>query len=97
MPYVIYIGAKLQKKNVSRRFSDQLPPNYRTLCPINHKYLAKIQPLMKSIKFLIVIALLVAFNTAVACTNILIIKDTSADGSTMISYCADSLIHFNPL
>ena len=52
---------------------------------------------MKSIKFLIVIALLAAFNTAVACTNILIIKDTSADGSTMISYCADSLIHFNPL
>ena len=52
---------------------------------------------MKSIKTLILIALLAAFNVAQACTNFLITKGASADGSTMISYCADSHIRYGEL
>ena len=44
-----------------------------------------------------VIALLVAFNTAQACTNFLITKGATVDGSNFISYCADSHIRYGEL
>ena len=52
---------------------------------------------MKTIKHLILIALLAAFNTAEACTNFLITKGASVDGSNFISYCADSHIRYGEL
>ena len=44
---------------------------------------------MKTIKHLILIALFAAFDKAQACTNFLITKGASVDGSNFISYCAD--------
>ena len=52
---------------------------------------------MNTIKSLLLIALLAAFNAAQACTNFLITKGASVDGSTMISYCADSHIRYGEL
>ena len=52
---------------------------------------------MKTIKHLILIALLAAFNSAQACTNFLITKGASTDGSNFISYCADSHIRYGEL
>ena len=52
---------------------------------------------MKSIKHLILIVLLVAFGQSQACTNFLITKGASADGSNFISYCADSHIRYGEL
>jgi len=45
---------------------------------------------MKKILFLLTMAILVASPHAQACTNILVTKGASKDGSTMISYSADS-------
>ena len=52
---------------------------------------------MKSIKHFILIVLLVAFGQSQACTNFLITKGASADGSNFISYCADSHIRYGEL
>ena len=52
---------------------------------------------MKSIRNLLLLVLLIGFNTSQACTNFLITKGASADGSTMISYCADSHIRYGEL
>ena len=52
---------------------------------------------MKNIKYLIVMLLLGASMTSYACTNFLITKGASADGSTFISYCADSHIRYGEL
>ena len=49
------------------------------------------------IKHLFLIALLATFNTAEACTNFLITKGASVDGSNFISYCADSHISYGEL
>ena len=52
-------------------------------------------------KLLTLGVLLAAWTTAFACTNFLVGKDASADGSTIISYAADSYslygyLHFSP-
>ena len=52
---------------------------------------------MRLFRTLLAMALLAAFNEAYACTNFLITKGASADGSTMISYCADSHIRYGEL
>ena len=52
---------------------------------------------MKSIKTLLIFALLVAFGKSQACTNFLITKGASVDGSNFISYCADSHIRYGEL
>ena len=52
---------------------------------------------MHKISSLLLIALLAAFNAAQACTNFLITKGASADGSNFISYCADSHIRYGEL
>ena len=52
---------------------------------------------MKTIKHLILIAMLVAFGKSQACTNFLITKGASVDGSNFISYCADSHIRYGEL
>ena len=52
---------------------------------------------MKTIKSLFLLALLAGFNAAQACTNFLITKGATVDGSTMISYCADSHIRYGEL
>ena len=52
---------------------------------------------MKSLRHIILIILLVAFCTAEACTNFLITKGASVDGSNFISYCADSHIRYGEL
>ena len=46
-------------------------------------------------------ALLAAWTTVLACTNFLVGKDASVDGSTIVSYAADSYsfygyLHFSP-
>ena len=51
-------------------------------------------------KFLVMIALVLPL-TVLACTNFLVGKEASADGSTIISYAADSygmfgFLHFSP-
>ncbi len=60
---------------------------------------------MKQIRFIAAALLLLTFNfhfsTLQACTNFLVGKDASVDGSTMISYAADSygmfgFLHFAP-
>ena len=52
---------------------------------------------MKTIKHLILIVLLAAFGQSQACTNFLITKGASVDGSCFISYCADSHIRYGEL
>ena len=52
---------------------------------------------MKSIKTLLIFVLLVAFGKSQACTNFLITKGASVDGSNFISYCADSHIRYGEL
>ena len=60
---------------------------------------------MKQLRLLAALLLLLTFNfqlsTISACTNFLVGKDASVDGSTMISYAADSygmygFLHFSP-
>ncbi len=53
--------------------------------------------IVKHIKPLTLIALLAAFNAAQACTNFLITKGATVDGSNFISYCADSHIRYGEL
>ena len=52
---------------------------------------------MKKLQYLFLVALFAVFNTAQACTNFLITKGASVDGSTFISYCADSHIRYGEL
>ncbi len=52
---------------------------------------------MKNIKTLLFFVLLVAFGQSQACTNFLITKGASVDGSNFISYCADSHIRYGEL
>ena len=52
---------------------------------------------MKKLQYLFLVALFVVFNTAQACTNFLITKGASVDGSTFISYCAGSHIRYGEL
>ena len=52
-------------------------------------------------KFYLIFALCSAWVTGMACTNFLVGKDASVDGSTMISYAADSyalygFLHYSP-
>ena len=51
----------------------------------------------KALKPLLVSLLLLAGINAFACTNFLITKGASVDGSTFISYCADSHIRYGEL
>ena len=51
--------------------------------------------MMKNV--LSLIALVMAFNVSNACTNYLVTKGASADGSTMISYAADSHVLYGEL
>ena len=48
-------------------------------------------------RFIPIIMLLALFHESQACTNFLITKGASVDGSTMISYCADSHIRYGEL
>lgn len=50
--------------------------------------------ILKTVLFLLIIA---AVNQSFACTNYLVTKGASADGSTMISYAADSHIRYGEL
>ena len=52
---------------------------------------------MKSIKTALLIALLAIIGKTHACTNFLITKGASVDGSNFISYCADSHIRYGEL
>ena len=52
---------------------------------------------MKSLKTLLLVITLAVFNNSQACTNFLITKGASVDGSTFISYCADSHIRYGEL
>jgi dipeptidase len=53
---------------------------------------------LKSIGFLtLIVGFVMATNPAKACTNVLVTKTASADGSTMISYAADSHVLFGEL
>ncbi len=52
---------------------------------------------MKKLQYLFLVALFAVFNAAQACTNFLITKGASVDGSTFISYCADSHIRYGEL
>lgn len=55
---------------------------------------------MKNFKWIVagfIFALALTINSANACTNFLITKGASADGSTMISYAADSHVLFGEL
>ena len=52
---------------------------------------------MNKIKTLLILALVCAFNAAQACTNFLITKGATVDGSNFISYCADSHIRYGEL
>ena len=52
---------------------------------------------MKTIKTLLIALLLLSFGQSQACTNFLITKGASVDGSTFISYCADSHIRYGEL
>ena len=52
-------------------------------------------------KFYLILALCSAWGAGLACTNFLVGKDASVDGSTMISYAADSysfygFLHYSP-
>ena len=48
-------------------------------------------------KIIFTATILLAFNTANACTNFLVGKGASTDGSTFISYSADSYFLFGAL
>ena len=52
---------------------------------------------MKSCKTLLFVLFLVLFGKSQACTNFLITKGASVDGSNFISYCADSHIRYGEL
>ena len=52
---------------------------------------------MNAIKTLFLLPLLAFFNTALACTNFMITKGATVDGSNFISYCADSHIRYGEL
>ncbi len=52
---------------------------------------------MKKLQYIILVSLIAAFNLAQACTNFLITKGASIDGSNFISYCADSHIRYGEL
>ena len=52
---------------------------------------------MKSVKTLLIALLFLLFGKTQACTNFLITKGASVDGSTFISYCADSHIRYGEL
>ena len=52
---------------------------------------------MKSIKYLITLVLLSAFHLSNACTNFLVTKGATVDGSNFITYCADSHIRYGEL
>ena len=52
---------------------------------------------MKDSRLFLLLVLLIAFKSAWACTNFLITKGASVDGSTFISYCADSHIRYGEL
>lgn len=52
---------------------------------------------MKKIIILTVVGFLLGLNTANACTNFLITKGASVDGSTMVSYAADSHVLYGEL
>ena len=52
---------------------------------------------MKTIKTLLIALLLLSLGQSQACTNFLITKGASVDGSTFISYCADSHIRYGEL
>ena len=52
---------------------------------------------MKSYKSLLFILLLIPFGKSQACTNFLITRGASVDGSNFISYCADSHIRYGEL
>ena len=52
---------------------------------------------MKKLQYLLLISFLAAFNAAQACTNFLITKGATVDGSNFISYCADSHIRYGEL
>jgi len=63
----------------------------------HHSHRNKQRTDMKTAKTLLILALLSAFPAAQACTNFLITKGASVDGSTFISYCADSHIRYGEL
>ena len=52
---------------------------------------------MKTIRTLLPILLMLLFGKSQACTNFLITKGASVDGSNFISYCADSHIRYGEL
>ena len=52
---------------------------------------------MKRLQYLLLFAWLAAGIPSMACTNFLITKGASVDGSTFISYCADSHIRYGEL
>ena len=52
---------------------------------------------MKNINLFLTMALLALLVKSQACTNFLITKGASTDGSNMISYCADSHIRYGEL
>ncbi len=53
--------------------------------------------IMKIFKYLITIVLLSTVHVSNACTNFLVTKGASVDGSNFISYCADSHIRYGEL
>ncbi len=52
---------------------------------------------MKHIRLILALAIIAAVQPLLACTNFLITKGASVDGSTFISYCADSHIRYGEL
>ena len=52
---------------------------------------------MKVFKYMLAIALMALIHDTNACTNFLITKGASTDGSNFISYCADSHIRYGEL
>ncbi|MBP5573360.1 MAG: C69 family dipeptidase [Bacteroidales bacterium] len=52
---------------------------------------------MKKLQYLLLLVWLAAGIPSMACTNFLITKGASVDGSTFISYCADSHIRYGEL
>ncbi len=52
---------------------------------------------LKLLIFLLILTGSMALENAIACTNILVTKNASADGSTMVSYAADSHVLYGEL